>query len=103
MTEPEAMNRYEPVLATVATSGQSNALRGPSIIGRLEFRDLQLVVHASGRNPAGPRFSVLGPRGNVLANTLADDELRARFPDLHRAYGSAFARGGSFLDARIEK
>jgi hypothetical protein len=103
MVEPDATIRLESITASGATTRQSKTRDNPTIIGTLKFKDVQLVMHTSRGAAEGLRFTVIDDRSNVVATAVPEGELVARFPELHRAYNISLARGGAFLDARIEQ
>jgi hypothetical protein len=85
-----------PAPATAAD--KAAAVRPPSVIAKLRFRDVDLVI---ARAETGQRFTVKGRSGMSLATDLEEADLRKHHPDLYSAYRFGYARG-AVLDARLD-
>lgn len=83
----------------VAQSGQSSATVAAPEIGRLKLRDETLVMRASG---SGPRFDVITADGRVVRRNVGEQDLALTHHELWDVYRSATAKGGPFLDARLD-
>ncbi len=72
---------------------------GLPVVGELRSRKHTIIIYSA---PAGPRFTVHGTDGLVIATALTADEMRERHPDIYETYKSTFAQGNSSLDASVD-
>lgn len=62
----------------------------PRVIGSLETKQGVIVITSG---PAGPRYTVRGKDGAVIAERLSESELQAKHPEFHRRIKGAIADG----------
>ncbi len=71
-----------------------------AMIGTIKLQDRSVQVHAS---PRGPRFTVLGQAGQVLAQDMSEVEIQAALPSIYEVIKtSAAAMEGGALDASLD-
>jgi hypothetical protein len=83
-TSPQAMQEEEAVVSQAKEGEQPDG----TLIGHLETRDQVISITAG---PGGPLYTIRSNEGQEIAMHLTEEELAARFPDLHEQIEKSMA------------
>lgn len=73
------------------------------VLGAVQFRDTELIVHASTSIGSGIQFAVRDRGRLEPREVLSEPELNRRYPELHQEYRNAVALGEIVLDASLDR
>lgn len=84
-----------PALGATASNGV--------VLGAVQFRDTELIVHASTSIGGEIQFAVRDRGRMQPREVLSESELDRRYPELHQEYRNAVASGKILLDASLDR